>query len=161
MPGKKLKDRVADALDGHAYTRWSQLEEITTTWRGSYGYLTAWLTATESIPLCRIQYLGDADDWAFALYQASTSGAIPHTPAPGWPWSTATTTRSTASTPRPRTAASPSRSCSTSSTSWDTWSAPRGAVPYPPAERGEIGGMSLGLTWVSLEEPEFSVPVRR
>ena len=34
--------------------------------------LTAWLTETESIPLCRIQYLGDADDWAFALYQAST-----------------------------------------------------------------------------------------
>ena len=30
------------------------------------------LTATESIRLCRIQYLGDADDWAFALYQAST-----------------------------------------------------------------------------------------
>jgi hypothetical protein len=58
VPGKKLKDRVADALDGHAYTRWPQLEEITTTWRGSYGYLTAWLTATESIPLCRIQYLG-------------------------------------------------------------------------------------------------------
>ena len=49
MPGKKLKDRVADALDGHAYTRWPQLEEITTTWRGSYGYLTAWLTETESI----------------------------------------------------------------------------------------------------------------
>jgi hypothetical protein len=72
VPGKKLKDRVADALDGHAYTRWPQLEEITTTWRGSYGYLTAWLTETESIPLCRIQYLGDADDWAFALYQAST-----------------------------------------------------------------------------------------
>jgi hypothetical protein len=72
VPGKKLKDRVTDALDGHAYTRWPQLEEITTTWRGSYGYLTAWLTATESIPLCRIQYLGDADDWAFALYQAST-----------------------------------------------------------------------------------------
>ena len=72
MPGKKLKDRVAYALAGHAYTRWPQLEEITTTWRGSYGYLTGWLTATESIPLCRIQYLGDADDWAFALYQAST-----------------------------------------------------------------------------------------
>ncbi len=72
VPGKKLKDRVADALDGHAYTQWPRLEEITTTWRGSYGYLTAWLTETESIPLCRIQYLGDPDSWGFDLYQAST-----------------------------------------------------------------------------------------
>jgi len=76
VPGKKLKDYIADALDGHAYTRWPQLEEITTTWRGSYGYLTAWLTATESIRLCRIQYLGDPDDWGFALYQASTGTYI-------------------------------------------------------------------------------------
>ena len=106
MPGKKLKDRVADALDGHAYTRWPQLEEITTTWRGSYGYLTAWLTATESIPLCRIQYLGDADDWAFALYQASTetyndsrlpTGAFTGTPTEAWtPHSVSTST-----TPQP------------------------------------------------------------
>jgi hypothetical protein len=76
VPGKKLKDYIADALDGHAYTRWPQLEEITTTWRGSYGYLTAWLTATESIRLCRIQYLGDPDDWGFALYHASTQTYI-------------------------------------------------------------------------------------
>jgi hypothetical protein len=76
VPGKKLKDHIADALDGHAYTRWPQLEEITTTWRGSYGYLTAWLTATESIRLCRIQYLGDPDDWGFALYHASTQTYI-------------------------------------------------------------------------------------
>ena len=72
VPGKKLKDHIADALDGHAYTRWPQLEEITTTWRGSYGYLTA----TESIRLCRIQYLGDPDDWGFALYHASTQTYI-------------------------------------------------------------------------------------
>jgi hypothetical protein len=42
----------------------------------SSGYLTAWLTATESIRLCRIQYLGDPDNWGFALYQASTGTYI-------------------------------------------------------------------------------------
>ena len=106
VPGKKLKDRVADALDGHAYTRWPQLEEITTTWRGSYGYLTAWLTATESIPLCRIHYLGDPDDWAFALYQASTEtstdGRLPtgaFTGTPTQPWTPPSA--STSTTPQP------------------------------------------------------------
>jgi hypothetical protein len=34
------------------------------------------LTATESIRLCRIQYLGDPDDWGFALYHASTQTYI-------------------------------------------------------------------------------------
>ena len=32
--------------------------------------------ATESIRLCRIQYLGDPDNWGFALYQASTGTYI-------------------------------------------------------------------------------------
>ena len=72
VPGKDLKDHLADTLDGHAYTHWPQLEEVTTTWRGSYGYVRAWLTGTESIPLCRLHYLGDPDQWGFALYKAST-----------------------------------------------------------------------------------------
>ena len=72
VPGKKLKTQVGDDLDFHASTRWPQLEEVTTTWRGSYGYVRAWITATEHIQLCRIQYLGDPDHWGFALYQHST-----------------------------------------------------------------------------------------
>lgn len=71
VPGKKLKDQVEGALDHHASQRWPDLEEVTIRWRGSYGYIQAWTTQTEYIPVCRIQYLGD-DHYAFALYQAST-----------------------------------------------------------------------------------------
>lgn len=49
----------------HGVPGFPGVEEITTTWRGSYGYLTAWLTETESSPLCRIHYLGDPIDWTF------------------------------------------------------------------------------------------------
>src|SRR5664279_4633015 len=106
VPGKKLKDHIADALDGHAYTRWPQLEEITTSWRGSYGYLTAWLTATESIRLCRIQYLGDPDNWGFAIYQASTQtyidGRLPNGAFTGTPEQALdTASASTSKTPQP------------------------------------------------------------
>ena len=47
---------------------------VTITWRGSYGYLTGYLSDSDddTIKLCRIQYLGDPDDWAFAIWQAST-----------------------------------------------------------------------------------------
>ena len=71
VPGKKLKQHVGNDLDHYASTRWPDLEEVTITWRGSYGYLRAWTTETDYIPLCRIQYLGD-DHYGFALYQAST-----------------------------------------------------------------------------------------
>jgi hypothetical protein len=44
-------------------------------WRGSYGYLTGYLSEDDDddpIKLCRIQYLGDPDAWAFAIWQASS-----------------------------------------------------------------------------------------
>ncbi|MGZ8996388.1 MAG: hypothetical protein ACXW3P_07845 [Rhodospirillales bacterium] len=49
------------------------LQEVTITWRGSYGYLTGYLSEDDDqIKLCRIQYLGDDHEWAFAIWQAST-----------------------------------------------------------------------------------------
>ena len=71
VPGKKLKEQVEGTLDHYASRRWPDLEEVTITWRGSYGYLRAWTTETEYIPLARIQYLG-GDHYGFALYQASS-----------------------------------------------------------------------------------------
>ena len=59
-------------LDFHASKRWPQLEEITITWRGGYGYVTAHLPDDEQLPLCRLCYLGSDTDWGFALYQASS-----------------------------------------------------------------------------------------
>jgi len=74
VPSKRLKDLIEGTVDHHASKNWPALEEVTITWRGSYGYLTGYLSEDndDQIKLCRIGYLGDDDDWAFAIYQAST-----------------------------------------------------------------------------------------
>jgi hypothetical protein len=74
VPSRRLKDLIEGTVDHHASQRWPALEEVTIRWRGSYGYLTGYLSEDddETIPLCRIQYLGDPDEWAFAIWQAST-----------------------------------------------------------------------------------------
>jgi hypothetical protein len=72
VPSKPTKDHVEGELDFYASQHWPQLEEVTIAWRGSFGYLTAWVTATESIPLCRLRYLGLPGQWGFGLYRAST-----------------------------------------------------------------------------------------
>jgi hypothetical protein len=76
VPAKRLKELIAGSVDHHAAQRWPALAEVTITWRGSYGYLTGYLSDTDdedTINLCRVQYLGDDDQWAFAIWQASTA----------------------------------------------------------------------------------------
>jgi len=74
VPSRRLKDLIEGTVDHHASQRWPALEEVTITWRGSYGYLTGYLSDNDddTIKLCRIQYLGDPDEWAFAIWQASS-----------------------------------------------------------------------------------------
>jgi hypothetical protein len=74
VPSRRLKDLIEGTVDHHASQRWPALEEITIRWRGSYGYLTGYLSEDDddTIELCRIQYLGNPDEWAFAIWQAST-----------------------------------------------------------------------------------------
>jgi hypothetical protein len=74
VPPRRLKELIEGTVDHHASQRWPALEEVTVSWRGSYGYLTGYLSEDDddTIKLCRIQYLGDPDDWAFAIWQAST-----------------------------------------------------------------------------------------
>jgi hypothetical protein len=74
VPSRRLKDLIEGTVDHHASQRWPALEEVTITWRGPYGYLTGYLSANDddTIKLCRIQYLGHPDAWAFAIWQAST-----------------------------------------------------------------------------------------
>ena len=77
VPPRRLKELIEGTVDHHASQRWPALEEVTITWRGSYGYLTGYLSDNDdddTIKLCRIQYLGDPHDWAFAIWQASTDG---------------------------------------------------------------------------------------
>ena len=74
MPSRRLKELIEGTVDHHASQRWPALEEVTVSWRGSYGYLTGYLSEDDddTIKLCRIQYLGDPDEWAFAIWQASS-----------------------------------------------------------------------------------------
>jgi hypothetical protein len=74
VPSKRLKDLIEGTVDHHASKHWPALEEVAITWRGSYGYLIGYLSDNDDdqIKLCRIHYLGADDDWAFAIYQAST-----------------------------------------------------------------------------------------
>ncbi len=74
MPSRRLKELIEGTVDHHASQRWPALEEVTISWRGSYGYLTGYLSEDDddTIKLCRIQYLGDDTEWAFAIWQAST-----------------------------------------------------------------------------------------
>ncbi len=74
VPSRRLKELIEGTVDHHASQRWPVLEEVTIRWRGSYGYLTGYLSESDddTIRLCRIQYLGDDNEWAFAIWQAST-----------------------------------------------------------------------------------------
>ena len=74
VPSRRLKELIEGTVDHHASQRWPALEEVTISWRGSYGYLTGYLSEDDddTIKLCRIQYLGDDTEWAFAIWQAST-----------------------------------------------------------------------------------------
>ena len=70
VPSRRLKELIEGTVDHHASQRWPTLEEVTISWRGSYGYLSE--DDDDTIKLCRIQYLGDDTKWAFAIWQAST-----------------------------------------------------------------------------------------
>jgi len=72
VPPARLKTYLEGHLDFHASQRWPQLEEVTISWRGGYGYVSAYLPDDEKIPLCRLRYLGSDTDWGFALYRASS-----------------------------------------------------------------------------------------
>jgi len=68
------------AVDGH------RLQEINIRWRGSFGYVDAWADecddSDERIPLCRIEYPGDDEDWGSAVYDPATqryTDAVLHT----------------------------------------------------------------------------------
>lgn len=72
VPSKRVKDDLAADLDHHASLAWPGLEEITVRWRGGYGYVTAWTSEDDGVPVCRLEYLGFDDVWSFALYDPAT-----------------------------------------------------------------------------------------
>ncbi|MGH3813171.1 MAG: hypothetical protein ACRDUV_12040, partial [Pseudonocardiaceae bacterium] len=47
VPSARLKTYLTGHLDFHASQRWPQLDEVTITWRGGYGYVTGHLPDQE------------------------------------------------------------------------------------------------------------------
>ena len=43
VPSRRLKELIEGTVDHHASQRWPALEEVTISWRGSYGHLTGYL----------------------------------------------------------------------------------------------------------------------
>jgi hypothetical protein len=78
VPPERLKERIGYLVDHHAtqHSHWPRLEDVTITWRGSFGYLIGRVDflpgMDDRIKLCRIEYLGDDEDWAFAIYDPAT-----------------------------------------------------------------------------------------
>ena len=75
-----LRRRFVVSLTAIALTH-PDLQEVTVRWRGSFGYPIAWAGEgdenDEQIPLCRIEYPGDDEEWGFALYDPATQTYTP------------------------------------------------------------------------------------
>ncbi len=76
VPPRRLKDLIEGTVDHHASLTCPDLQEVTIRWRGSYGCMVARAgegdDSDEQIPLCRIEFLGDDEDWRFAIYDPAT-----------------------------------------------------------------------------------------
>lgn len=62
---------LARRLDTRRQQRWPDLLDLNIRYRGSFAYLDGATTDDDSLPLCRLRYLGSPHDWGFAVYLAS------------------------------------------------------------------------------------------
>ena len=71
----KIPDSTKSSLDQRlnqrARERWPQIRRIDTRFRAGFGYVDAVLPDGDVLPLCRLRYVGYANDWGFAIYRAS------------------------------------------------------------------------------------------
>src|ERR1039457_5570975 len=79
VPSRRLKELIEGTADHHASQHWPALEEVTISWRGSYGYLTGYDSYTTAVLLdgSFTGHPNQALDTACTLYLADTSD---HTP---------------------------------------------------------------------------------
>jgi hypothetical protein len=66
---------LARRLETRRQQRWPRLNNLTIRYRTTFAYI-AGATAEDQdpLPLCRLRYLGTADNWGFAIYLASKDG---------------------------------------------------------------------------------------
>jgi len=68
---QSTKDSLELRLLDLIRSNWPQLRTITLKFRGAFAYITGITTAGQSLPLCRLRYIGYASEWGFAPYRAS------------------------------------------------------------------------------------------
>jgi hypothetical protein len=65
---------LARRLDLRRQERWPDLVDVNIRYRGSFAYLDGVTAEHDSLPLCRLRYLGSPHEWGFAIYLASKDG---------------------------------------------------------------------------------------
>jgi hypothetical protein len=67
---ESTKTSLRQRLVRQAQARWPQISDLHTRHRGVFTYVAA-VVDDNTIPLCRLRYVGSAHDWQFAIYRAS------------------------------------------------------------------------------------------
>ncbi|WP_218158428.1 hypothetical protein [Streptomyces albidoflavus] len=71
-PSESIQQHLRQRLNRHARERWPHVDAVTVRFRGGFAYVAAELPGEESLPLCRLRFIGVLHTWGFALYLAST-----------------------------------------------------------------------------------------
>ena len=73
MPDQQTRNAVTARIIAHVTAGWPRLGEPVVRYRGQYCYVAALLPGhCGPTPILRLRYQGSADDWAIAIYKAST-----------------------------------------------------------------------------------------
>jgi hypothetical protein len=65
---------LARRLDLRRQERWPELVDLNIRYRGSFAYIDGATADDDTLPLCRLRYLGSPHEWGFAVYLASKDG---------------------------------------------------------------------------------------
>ncbi len=68
---QSTKDSLELRLLDLIRAQWPQLKSVSLKFRGAFAYITGITTDGQTVPLCRLRYIGYASEWRFALYRAS------------------------------------------------------------------------------------------
>ena len=72
-PDPQTRNAVTRRIITHVTAGWPRLGEPLVRYRGQYCYVAALLPGHRGpTPILRLRYQGSADDWAIAIYKAST-----------------------------------------------------------------------------------------
>jgi len=82
-PDQQARNAVTARIIAHVTAGWPRLGEPFVRYRGPYCYVAALLPGyREPMPILRLRWQGSADQWAIAIYKAST-GQYSETELPG------------------------------------------------------------------------------